>query len=424
MPLKPLHRATRWALGTVAALSALALPPQGAAAQTSQGAQATRASGVPQLSVMPVMSGLRSPWDIGMAPDGALLFTEKCHGLSVRLPDGSVKRLFGNGPDYALRAPDLFCQGQSGVHGVALDPGFAQGRRQVYVFSASSLRTNPRTNRVIRLTVSDDWSQVSARTDIVNDIAYKETGAVGGPGAHSGGRIRSGPDGYLWITTGDNHTGDLPQHPTRLGGKVLRVDRDGQPAPGNHPPAGFDARIYSHGHRNVQGIAFRPAGQPGAGQAFVAEHGPNHSDEVTALVPGGNGGWDPRDRPGLNCPGNYCGYAGNETTMPMTDTQRFPKAMRPVWTNGGRSDGMGPAEFLSGLQWGDWNGRLAVSLMRGERLEVLAMADASAGHSAAQASTAKLPALRLRSLQQGPDGVLWASTDDGQILRLVPSLAR
>ena len=76
---------------------------------------------------------------------------------------------------------------------------------------------------------------------------------------------------------------DLPQDPRRLGGTVLRVDVDGRAVPGNNGPAGFDARIYSYGLRNVQGIALRPAGQPGAGQADTTKYGPNHSDEVTAL---------------------------------------------------------------------------------------------------------------------------------------------
>jgi aldose sugar dehydrogenase len=394
-----------WALGVAAAL-AIGLAPQAAQAQ----------AGV-TISVAPVMDNLRSPWDIAFAPDGAMLFTEKCHGLSVRLTDGSVKRLVGKGNDYPLRADDLFCQGQSGVHGVAVDPAFAQGQRHLYLFSASNLSTNPRTNRVIRVTVNEDWTAVADRNDIVTDIAFKETGAVGSAGAHSGGRLRFGPDGYLWITTGDNHAGDLPQHPTRLGGKVLRVDRNGQPAAGNNAPAGFDPRIYSYGHRNPQGISFRPARFAGAGSAFTAEHGPNHSDEVRMLVAGGNAGWDPRDRPNLNCPGNYCGYAGNVNTMPMTDTQRFPDAVLPSWNNNARSEGMGPAEFLDGPQWGPWNGRLAVSLMRARRLDVLTL---DAAGRTTEALTVQIPALRLRSLAQGPDGALWASTDNGEVLRLIP----
>ena len=377
----------------------------------------TAAAGVPALQTTEIMSGLRGPWDLAFAPGGAMLFTEKCHGLSVRLPDGSVRRLFGNGREYALLAADLFCQGQSGVHGIAVDPGFASGRRFVYLYSASNLSKEPRTNRVIRLAVAANWSRVNDRTDIVPDIDFKEAARLGGPGAHSGGRLRFGPDGYLWITTGDNHEPDLPQDPKRLGGKVLRVDTDGRAAPGNSAPAGFDARIYTYGLRNVQGIAFRPAGQPGAGRAYTTEHGPNHSDEVTALVAGGNGGWDPRNRSSLNCNDGYCGYSGTVKTMPMTDTERFPQAIQPVWNNQERSEGMGPAEFLSGAAWGAWNGQLAMGFMRAQRLDILSL-DASG--KAAGVVTADVPTTRWRSLVQGPDGALWGSSDDGRIQRVAP----
>jgi glucose/arabinose dehydrogenase len=396
-------------VGLLAAATALALPvlsPPPAHAQDA-----------PRLEARTEVSGLRSPWDIAFAPGGAMLFTEKCHGLSVRLPDGTVRRLMGNTADYPLRADDLFCQGQSGVHGVTVDPQFSTGQPFVYLFSASNRSTDPRRNRVIRLRVSPDWAGVGDRTDIISDIAFKETGAVGGPGAHSGGRIRFGPDGFLWVTTGDNHSATLPQDPQRLGGKVLRVDRDGRAAPGNNTPAGFDARIYTYGHRNVQGIAFRPAGQPGAGQAFTAEHGPNHSDEVTPLAAGGNAGWDPQDRPELNCPGGYCGYAGTVQTMPMTDSTRFPAAMRPAWNNRARSEGMGPAEFLDGPQWGAWNGRLAVALMRARRLDLLTLNERG---MASEVQRADIPDWRIRSLVQGPDGALWGSTDDGHIVRIAP----
>jgi aldose sugar dehydrogenase len=234
-----------------------------------------------------------------------------------------VTRLFGTSGSNVV-ANDFFCEGQSGMNGVAIDPQFASNR-YIYVFMSSNLSTNPRTNRVVRLVVNATNTSVSNRTDIVTDIAFKNAStANGGSGAHSGGRIRFSPgDGYLYVTTGDNHNGSLPQDPLRLGGKVLRVDRDGNPAPGNNPPAGFDPRIYTYGHRNPQGITFRP----GSNQPFTAEHGPNHSDEVTPLVAGGNAGWDPQNRPSLNCPDNYCGYAGNPTSMPMTDTTRFPNAI-------------------------------------------------------------------------------------------------
>jgi len=310
-------------------------------------------------------------------------------------------------------ANDLFCQGQSGAHGVAVDPHFATNRT-VYVFMASNL-SDPPTNRVVRLVVNADYTMVSGRTDIVPDIAYKHAAnAVGRAGAHSGGRIRFGPDGFLYVTTGDNHNATLPQDLARLGGKVLRVDRDGQAAPGNNTPAGGDPRIFTYGHRNVQGITFRP----GTGESFISEHGPNHSDEVGRLVAGGNGGWDPQNRSNLSCPGNYCGYAGNVNTMPMTDTDRFPDAMRPSWSNNSRSEGMGPSTFLVGPQWKAWNGRLAVGFLRGRRVDILQLDDAGMTVST---TTASLPANRMRSLVQGPDGNLYIAVDENEIWRVVPN---
>lgn len=366
---------------------------------------------VPSLARVVVMSGRSSPWDMAFVSDGTMFFTERCGGLSVRRSDGSITKLFG--PGGALAAPDLFCVGQSGMHGVALDPAFASNRR-IYVFIASSL-SSPRSNRVVRLNVNAAYTSVSARSDIITDIPFKNASTVnGGEGSHSGGRIRFGPDGYLYVTTGDNHSASLPQSPRLLGGKVLRVTSTGAAAPGNNAPAGFDSRIYAYGLRNVQGIAFRA----GNNQPFIAEHGPSHSDEVTALVPGGNGGWDPQNRPGLSCPDSYCGYAGDGNTMPMTDRTRFPSAMVPSWTNDGSSQGMGPATFLTGPQWGAWSGQLAVGIMGGKRLVIL---DLNAAGIATDATNAPLPAERYRSLVQGPDGNLYVVIDAGEIWRITPS---
>lgn len=374
-------------------------------------APALASGGVPALSRTVVLEGLRGPWDMAFMPDGAMLFTEKCRGLSVRRSDGSIQHLFGAGGATVV-ATDFFCEGQSGAHGVAVDPMFARNR-MIYLFMPSSI-ANPRTNRVVRLVIDQGYTTVSERTDIVIDIPYKSSAnAVGRAGAHSGGRIRFGPGGFLYIVTGDNHHPTLPQDLTRLGGKVLRVDRDGKAAPGNKTPAGGDPRIYTYGHRNVQGITFRP----GTGQPFVSEHGPNHTDEVTPLVAGGNGGWDPQKRPSLRCRDQYCGYAGDQTTMPMTDTIRFPDAMRPSWTNEGLSEGMGPSTFLSGSRWGAWDGRLAVGLMAARRVDVLQLDDEGMTIDRARMD---LPRNRMRSLVQGPDGSLYIAVDEGEIWRVSP----
>lgn len=380
------------------------------------GAAAPASAEAPKLARTVVVSGLQEPWDIAFTPDGAMLFTEKCRGLTARLPDGRTVRLFGTAGS-ALPAPDLFCQGQSGVHGIAVDPDFGRGTRDIYLYMVSSLRA-PATNRVVRLTVAADYTSVANRSDIVDDIPFKaQPNGAGNAGAHSGGRIRFGPDGFLYVTTGDNHDATLPQDLRRLGGKVLRLRRDGSAAPGNATPAGGDPRIYTYGHRNVQGIAFRPAGQPGAGQPFTAEHGPNHSDEVTALVAGRNAGWDPQNRPGLRCPDNYCGYAGDRRTMPMTDLQRFPDALPPSWVHDGSGRGMSAALFLDGSPWRDWNGRLLVSLMRGQRIVALQLDPRG---MATNDATLELPPTRTRTLVQGPDGSLYTANDDGEIWRVTP----
>lgn len=371
----------------------------------------------PTLERTVVMSGLQSPWDLAFTPDGAMLFTEKCRGLSVRDQDGATRRLFGSS-GAAVVASDLICPGQSGMLGVAIDPEFATNRF-VYVYMASTL-SSPSSNRVVRLTVDANYTSVNDRTDIVTDIALKNAGnAWGSAGSHSGGRIRFHPtEALLYVTTGDNHNGPLPQDLTRLGGKVLRVTRDGAAAPGNNTPSGGDPRIFTYGHRNVQGIAFRPA----TGQPFSCEHGPGHTDEVTPLVAGGNGGWDPQPSSGVSCDDNYCGYTSNKpdgTPTPMTDLDKFPNAMRPAWTNNGESEGMGPCTFLSGTQWSAWDGRLAVGIMAGQRIDILQLDNGSSA-TAAQTATG-LPQARIRSLVQGPDGSLYIATDGGEIWRVTPS---
>jgi glucose/arabinose dehydrogenase len=403
-------------------------------------AQAQAAGGAPNLAATTVMTGRDLLWDMAFLPNGTMFFTEKCRGLSVRLPDGTVNALLGikDSKGYAETASDLFCSGQAGVSGVAVDPDFANNRF-VYVFSASSM-TAPGSNRVLRLTVASDFKQVSNRKDIVTDIAYKPGSSnhpFGDPGAHNGGRLRFGPaDGFLYVTTGDTHNGAVPMSPTAIGGKVLRIDREGAAAAGNGAPQGFDARIYTYGHRNPQGICFRP----GTNQPFTAENGPWHSDEVTALVAGGNAGWDPRPNVGGrgDCPDNYCGYSPNQmgamepkdrsAFMPMTDLKTYPNAMKPAWNNDMLSQGMSSCTFLNGAQWKDWNGRMLVTFMGigihgtpvGNRLDVLSIpAD---GLSAARVTVSlPMPAGRFRSAVQGPDGNLYVATDSGDMYQMKPN---
>lgn len=385
------------------------------------------------------LEGLTDPWDMAFLDDGTMFFTEKCEGLSVLMPSGEVNGLLGmTGTDnYASTADDLFCEGQAGMNGVAVDPDFGENR-QIYVFSTSSI-SQPQTNRVMRLTVADDFSAVSDRTDIVTDIPYKVAESdhpFGGPGAHNGGRIRFNPgDGFLYVTTGDNHNGEVPQSPTMMGSKILRIDTDGNAASENTPPDGFDQRTYTYGHRNVQGIAFHPE----SNTPIIMEHGPWHSDEITVLENGGNGGWDPR--PNIagrgDCPDNYCGYMPNQgegmnrferaAFMPMTDFETYPDAMPPIWTNNGWSQGTSSGTFITGDEWGDWNGNLLVGIMGigfggtpiGQRIDVIELGPDMSVVDVTE-MTLPMPSARFRSLVQGPDGALYAAVDSGEIYRMAP----
>ena len=387
-----------------------------------------------------VLDGLDNPWDMAFLADGTMFYTEKCLGLSVMMPSGEVKPLLGmtGTTGYAATADDLFCEGQAGMMGVAVDPNFAENRR-IYVYSTSNI-SSPHTNRLMRLVVSDDFASVSDRTDIVDDVPYKMAASdhpFGGPGAHNGGRVRFNPgDGYLYLTTGDTHNGAVPQSPTMMGSKVIRIDTDGNAAPDNAPPDGFDKRTFTYGHRNVQGIAFHPK----TNTPIAAEHGPWHSDEITVLVNGGNAGWDPR--PNMagrgDCPDNYCGYSPNQMEgmnrfqraafMPMTDLATYPDAMQPIWENNGWSQGTSSAAFLVGEQWGNWNGAMVVGIMGigfggtpiGQRIDVIELADD--GLSVVDVTEMSLPmeAGRFRSVVLGPDGSLYTAVDEGAIHKLTP----
>lgn len=409
-------------------------------ASTALGTFPALAANTSSLTHTVVLEGLDSPWDMAFLDDGTMFYTEKCDGLSVLMPSGDVNALLGmeDSEGYAGTADDLVCEGQAGMMGVAVDPDFAENRR-IYVYSTSQM-SDPRTNRLMRLVVSDDFTSVSDRTDIVDDVPYKMLDSdhpFGGPGAHNGGRVRfNAGDGYLYLTTGDNHNSEVPQSPTMMGSKVLRIDTDGNAAAENSPPEGFDQRTYTYGHRNVQGIAFHPE----TNTPIVAEHGPWHSDEITVLVNGGNAGWDPR--PNMagrdDCPDDYCGYSPNQmdgmdryeraSFMPMTDFATYPDAMPPIWDNNGWSQGTSSAAFLVGESWGAWDGAMVVGIMGigfggtpiGQRIDVIELSED--GNSVVDVTEMTLPmeAGRFRSVVLGPDGSLYTATDEGMISKLTP----
>jgi glucose/arabinose dehydrogenase len=338
----------------------------------------------PVLDRTVIVSGLAAPWDIAFAPDGAMLFTERSGRVRV-LPAGSTT------PRTLVQPSDIGAAGQSGMLGLTLDPAFATNRF-VYTFQSFRAGNGAMDNRVVRWTADAAWTVLGNRTDLVTGIPW------GNGGAHSGGRLRFGTDGLLYVTSGDNRLGPIPQDLAGLGSKVLRITRDGTPAPANGTfPRTADPRIFAFGFRNPQGLAVRESGQ-----VFTCEHGPVHRDEVTLLAAGGNGGWDPMN------PGDptYRGYDGQ---WPMTDSTKFPQALRPTWTTGNVSEGMAGCAFVRGTAWRGWDGALVVALLAGRRVQVLQLTPDGRGVTL-QARALEFGE-RLRSVTQGPDGALYVATD-------------
>jgi glucose/arabinose dehydrogenase len=188
-----------------------------------------------------------------------------------------------------------------------------------------------------------------------------------------------------------------PQDPTDLAGKVLRMTLDGAPAPGN-PGGAWHPLVYSIGHRNPQGLAFRP----GDGAVFVAEHGTGCDDEVNRIVAGANYGWNPDGG------GSYLEGA------PMT----FPGATPAVWASGCPTIAPSGATFVDGPGWRGWQGRLVMAVLKGQRLRFVAI-DGSAVTAVDDRLTDQG---RLRAVRLAPDGSLWVAQDrsPGAVMRLVP----
>lgn len=363
---------------------------QQAAALFVQAAQRARdAQGVPTLSVQTVATGLDHPWEIAFTPDGTMLATER---------SGSIDAVIGGTPRVLAHPADVQVLAESGMLGLAVDPAFATNRR-IYTCFRSTVSGAPDV-RVARWTVDAGYTALANRTDIVTGIPASTSGI------HAGCRLKFGPDGQLWIGTGDAATGTVPQNPMSLGGKVLRVTTDGAPSAGN-PGGALDPRIYNLGHRNVQGLAFRFAD----GAAFNIEHGPDSDDEVNKLVAGGNYGWNPVP---------VGGGTSYDQSRPMTDPA-IPGVIGATWSSGTPTIAPSGATFLLGGNWKAWNGALAISVLKASELRIMQI------NPAGTAVTAQWTEVtdhgRLRTAVEGPDGNLYLATDEspGQILRVVPS---
>lgn len=332
-------------------------------------------------------TGLTLPWDLAVLPDGSVLFTERGGATRLRRTNGSVQTV-------ATNQSDLFVGSESGLMGLTLDPSFASNRLYYTCQASKGTGTSAVDIRVLR------WLLAADGTSATRSGAPVLTGIPITTGQHGGCRLRNAPDGTLHVGTGDAITGPAPQSLTSLGGKTLRVNRDGT-APTSNPfyGEGGNARfIYTYGHRNVQGLALRP----GTSQMWSAEHGPDVDDEVNLLSSGGNYGWDPD-----GATHNY------DQSVPMTDTVTYPAAIRAKWRSGSPTVATSGATFLTGAAWGRWEGALAVAELKNQGVRVLSLTPDGRVIGNEQLSKLDDTIGRIRTVQSAAGGAVYVSTSNG-----------
>ncbi|AVP69899.1 PQQ-dependent sugar dehydrogenase [Prescottella equi] len=357
----------------------------------------------PPLQVTTVMDGLAKPWDVVVAPDGAILTGERAGRFVVKRPDGTVGEMTAD-------LSDLYAEGETGLMGIALASDFAtsrtvytcQGHRQAGGGSlgAGSLGSADAGTdiRVVSWTADPEWTTLSRTGDVLTGIP------TGAGGRHGGCRILAHPDGTLYIGTGDTASPTVPQDRNSLGGKVLHVDADGSPAAGNPFP---DSPVFTLGHRNVQGLAL----QPGTGRIYGIEQGTSRDDEVNLLDAGNNYGYRPDRAPFIY-----------DESVPMTDPVRVPGAVAAVWSSGAPTLATPGGTFVSGAAWGEWDGALAVTTQQGREMLLLKLT--ADGTAVTETDSVLTDQGRLRSATRMPDGSLLVTTDNGtgdKVLRVAPT---
>ncbi|MEW6036415.1 MAG: PQQ-dependent sugar dehydrogenase [Candidatus Micrarchaeota archaeon] len=237
-----------------------------------------------------VASGLEVPWAMDFLPGGDIIFTER---------PGRI-RLIRNGT--LLEEPaavlDVAAVGESGLLGIAADPDFNSSRAIFVYYTYFENRSGKMQNRISRLTLDGD--EAGGEKVLLDGIP----GGRGDQGFHNGGRLRFGPDGLLYAATGDGGVPGSAQDLNSLGGKILRLSKDGSIPPDNPFPG---SPVYSYGHRNPQGLAWHAA----SGGLFATEHGPIGNDELNLIEAGRNYSW-----PDLQCTADPAVLCFSETIAP------------------------------------------------------------------------------------------------------------
>ena len=346
----------------------------------------------PTVATSEVLTGLSHPWEIAFLPDKTMIFTERSGVLST-VKNGVKKQI--------ATVPNVYKVNEAGLTGLAIDADFKSNR---YIYTCFNAQTDSGLDvRLVRWKLGADLLSLSDRNDIVTNIPSNANGY------HSGCRIKSAKDGTLWVGTGDAYRGGVAQSPTSLGGKILHVTRDGMPT-GSNLPAPFDPRIFSYGHRNVQGIMLYERPTANGVYGLSIEHGSDVDDEVN-LIKKGNFGWAPTKT-----------YV--QAGVPMTDLKKFPDALSAVWSSGGSTIAPSGGVILSGEKWGTYEGAVVMAVLKGKEVRVIKF---KKDYTLDFQKTVVSDVGRVRTAVQGPDGNLYISTDNGtndKIIKLTPQLGK
>jgi len=351
---------------------------------------AAGAAGAQELRAQTVAQGLEHPWAVAFLPQGRFLVTERPGRMRLVEADGKV------GPPIA-GVPRVATGGQAGLFDLILDSGFASNRTIFFCFSEPGLGGN--STALARARLSADGSRLED-TKVIFSPKPKVASNL-----NLGCRIVETHEGDLFLTLGDDfiRKEDAQKLDSDLG-KIVRVTKDGAPAPGNPfiGRAGALPEIWSYGHRNPQGATLAPDGS-----FWTHEHGPQGGDEINIIRPGRNYGW-PVITYGENYGGGPIGEgitakAGMEQPLYYWVPSIAPSGMAFL-----TSDRYGPAMkgnlFIGSLKFG-YVARLELAGGKVQREHKL------------------LEGLgRVRDVRQGPDGLLYLLTDldKGRLLRVLP----
>ena len=360
------------------------------AGQTRAPAAASSAA----LDVTVVARGLERPWAVEPLPGGDLLVTEKPGRLRVVSASGALGAPVAG-------VPRVDARGQGGLLDVALSPTFARDRTLYWSFSEP--RDGGNATSVARGVLSADRT----RLDSVRVILRARPAYDGG--LHFGSRLAFGTDGMLYVTLGDRSDTPMRPHAQRLDshmGKILRVRPDGT-APSDNPFAGRAGalpEIWSLGHRNVQAAAM-----DASGRLWEIEHGTRGGDELNLVEKGKNYGW-PLAAYGIEYGGGPIRSALGAAAVTRPGTEQPVYYWDPVIAPSG-------ATFYTGAAFPQWRGNLFVGALGQQRLVRLVL---DGRRVVGEEHLLEDRKQRVRDVRQGPDGLLYVVTDQGELWRIAP----